>query len=364
MSLNGNCDEKNYNNEVDRSLLALICEPFRQFLSMLRNFVCCNTQNSDLIDGRISHTWRRLRNQIQNAFGGRRRNSRSPQHYLVNSYPRLRLAPINIEREYDMNNEHRGIAVIFNHENFEYETFQSQRQGTHFDLDRLRETLQKLDFDVREFTDLRRDAIMKNLKKVASMNHKNNDCLLIVILTHGELGKIFSRDEAYDFNIIPKFFTDENCPSLKGKPKLFFVQSCRGEKRDFGVKMQSTSHVRLKRQSMGTYEEIDVTTFNNYHPHYIEEMVHNPPNHADFLIVRSTMTNYVSFRNPRTGSWFIQDLCNELDKNAYEMDILRLLTIVNYNISLRESDPGSHKQILCISSMLTKLLTFHPKRKL
>lgn len=89
--------------------------------------------------------------------------------------------------------------------------------------------------------------------------------------------------------------------------------------------------------------------------------LHNPPNHQDFLVVRSTMPNHLSFRNATTGSWFIQDLCSELEENGTTNDILELLTHVNLSISQRESVPFKNKQILCISSMLTKVLYLNVK---
>lgn len=64
-----------------------------------------------------------------------------------------------------MNHKQRGIAVIFNHEYFDYYTRQTRRTGTHVDLERLLKTLKKLDFDVRDFTDLRTEQITKQLKK-------------------------------------------------------------------------------------------------------------------------------------------------------------------------------------------------------
>lgn len=200
---------------------------------------------------------------------------------------------------------------------------------------------------------------------VSLMDHSKNDCLLITIMTHGELNRIFSRDEAYHLSLITSFFTDENCPSLKGKPRLFLIQSCRGPLRDPGFTMQHSTELHLRRINMGFYEHVDVTAFGIYHPLVHEpEMVHNPPNHPDFLVVRSTMPNYVSFRNTVNGSWFIQDLCTELNCHATVLDFLTLMTLVNKRVSLRESHPQKEKQILCISSMLTKRLIFHPKNKL
>ena len=38
------------------------------------------------------------------------------------------------------------------------------------------------------------------------------------------------------------------------------------------------------------------------------------PNHADFLIYRSTPDGYVSWRNELKGSWFIQSFCQVSQK--------------------------------------------------
>lgn len=206
--------------------------------------------------------------------------------------------------------------------------------------------------------------INKKHNLVSEKDHSKSDCIVIVILTHGEKGQILSHDDAYDITQVTSYFTDEACPSLKGKPKIFLIQSCRGEKKDFGHKMNYELNYKLKRQNLnGGMEAVDVTTFGNisYDIPPPEEMVHNPPNHPDFLIVRSSMLDYVSFRNTTNGSWFIQDLCEELNNAGDSVDILTLLTYVNRRVSEREALNTKCKQILCISSMLTKLLIFHKK---
>jgi len=54
---------------------------------------------------------------------------------------------------YNMNHKHRGIALIFNHQNFEVGDLKT-RNGTEMDCFNLGSSLQKLGFDVTTYTDL------------------------------------------------------------------------------------------------------------------------------------------------------------------------------------------------------------------
>lgn len=68
------------------------------------------------------------------------------------------------------------------------------------------------------------------------MDYTDHDCIFVVVLSHGNPGIIYARDVPYE----PEFklwgqFTGKKCPTLAGKPKLFFIQACRGEGLDGGV---------------------------------------------------------------------------------------------------------------------------------
>lgn len=57
---------------------------------------------------------------------------------------------------------------------------------------------------------------------VADMDHHNSDCVVIVVLSHGEPGRLEARDGTYDVKDIWEPLLE--CRSLVGKPKLFFIQ--------------------------------------------------------------------------------------------------------------------------------------------
>jgi caspase-like apoptosis-related cysteine protease len=62
---------------------------------------------------------------------------------------------------------------------------------------------------------------------VAQEDHSDADCIAVIVLTHGEAdGLLVPRDSSifYNVDMLWKPFTADKCPTLAGKPKLFFIQ--------------------------------------------------------------------------------------------------------------------------------------------
>ncbi|XP_075147267.1 death related ICE-like caspase isoform X2 [Haematobia irritans] len=230
--------------------------------------------------------------------------------------------------EYNMGHRNRGLALIFNHEHFTVQTLKS-RSGTNVDCDNLARCLKQLDFDVQIHKDCTLKELVRHVEWAANQDHTNSDCILITILSHGELGYIYAKDTQYKLDSIWSYFTAQHCPTLAGKPKLFFIQACQGDRLDGGV--------TLKRV---------VTQTDAY----------------------STIPGFYSWRNTTRGSWFMQSLCAELAANGKRYDILTLLTFVCQRVavdfeSCTPDTPDMHqqKQIPCITTMLTRILRFSDK---
>ncbi len=71
--------------------------------------------------------------------------------------PNQNIAHMPVERDaemYNMNHKRRGVAIIFNHKNFDPRLGLKTRNGTDADRDNLRLTLRQLDFEVKVFDDL------------------------------------------------------------------------------------------------------------------------------------------------------------------------------------------------------------------
>lgn len=80
---------------------------------------------------------------------------------------------------------------------------------------------------------------------------------------------------------------------------------------------------------------------------------------------RAAFSGYYSWRNPGRGSWFVQALCNVLNEFGKQLEIMQILTRVNYMVATSfeswSEDPrfSEKKQIPCVVSMLTKELYFN-----
>lgn len=237
---------------------------------------------------------------------------------------------------YNMDHWNRGIAMIFNQRSFR-DSENKMRIGSDRDRNRLENVLKKkLQFrqsDIRVFQDFETEKIKKELKEVADMDHTNNDCLLITIMTHGKSETLTSYNGNFPLELITDYFTDARCPTLKGKPRIFLIQSCRGKNET----SEADSSFHVENNNNNTCD--------------------------DFLIVRSTMPGCKSYRDKVNGSWFIQQFCIELETSKNKKtDLLRLLGQVNIAVNNNPAnDTANKRQTLSISAKPRKAIIFDKK---
>lgn len=167
----------------------------------------------------------------------------------------------------------------------------------------LKEVFQWLGFSLHVYKNQTAEQ-MKQLLKTYSQKHHDGDCFVCFILSHGSSngvqgtdGNIVSRDDIF----VP--FSGNSCPSLINKPKVFFIQACRGKEYHLPVEIQPDNHEKEEVQM-----EVEMEDEASLE---MDEMLTLPAD-ADFLIVRATVKGYVSFRDTVSGSWFIQSLCKQL----------------------------------------------------
>ncbi|XP_036325018.1 caspase-1-like [Rhagoletis pomonella] len=115
------------------------------------------------------------------------------------------------EEFYSNNNPYVGIAVILNHK---YVKGQKDRMGTEKDRDTIADVLWSYGFDVRVFNDLTFEKVDGQLKAIAKEDHSNNDCFVLVVMSHGAEGRVFASDMSYPVERLWQPFLGENCRSL------------------------------------------------------------------------------------------------------------------------------------------------------
>ncbi|XP_053666892.1 caspase-like [Anopheles marshallii] len=267
------------------------------------------------------------------------RGQAQPAHNSQNVYE-------TYEEEYDTSNPRRGIAIILHHEQFE---LMDRREGSRRDRDTAITVLTNMQFDVRVYDDLRYGELHRVLEQLAGEDHSGSDCLLVMIMTHGDDDVLYAYDRGYSVDVLFEQFMGDACPTLLGKPKLFFVQACRGTEFDKGVKLGCAD---LDTDNLTAHKYVIPTT-------------------ADLLVMYSSYKGHVSWRNTLGGSWFIQALCAELEISWRHMELLQLLTAVSRrvaydyqsNVPQRET-MDAMKQMPSVVSMLTKLVYFPVKKEL
>ncbi|RWS09253.1 caspase-like protein, partial [Dinothrombium tinctorium] len=272
------------------------------------------------------------------------RESSHDQNPFCIFQPPAQLREDTDSEEYFMKAAKRGPCLIFNHENFDKRTNQPKRRGTANDRDALQNSFRNLGCNVKVFDDLTFDSIYNEIHAAAKQNYANKNCFICCILTHGD-GKLFARDRPYDISTLLEPFHGDRCQTLAGKPKIFIIQACQGDKFDNGV--------LVKTRDMDVHDSVGFITI---------------PTFADYLIAQSSVPGYYSWRDTNAGSWFIQSLTETIDEKLQENpapDFMSILTTTTRKVAYKFKSnnliwPGK-KQVPCIFSTLTRRIHFYPK---
>lgn len=240
------------------------------------------------------------------------------------------------DRIYQMKSKPRGYCLIVNNYNFSEARERvprlhnmKDRKGTERDEDALTETFQKLHFEVVSHKDCTVSKIREILRVFQRMDHESKDCFICCILSHGNKGIIYGTDgKEVSIRELTSYFTGSSCPSLAGKPKVFFIQACQGDSFHKAVPVETDSE-------RDNYLDMDLSSQKNY-----------IPDEADFLLGMATVKYCVSYREPMRGSWYIQSLCESLRQRCpLGDDILSILTGVNYDVSNKDDKRNMGKQM-------------------
>ncbi|XP_010017555.1 PREDICTED: caspase-8 [Nestor notabilis] len=236
---------------------------------------------------------------------------------------------------YKMKNNPHGYCVILN--NYKFKNEHEVRKGTIEDGKAVKRVFEWLQFETVEHMDLEAKQIYEKVKTYSEKDHSNMDCFACFIFSHGEKDKIKGIDDQFvNIKDLVSCFSGSNCPSLAGKPKLFFIQACQG----------SVDHPAVTiKEDLSGHPEMDVTPMISI------------PDEADILVGMATVEHYKCYRCTDTGSVYIQCLCEKMKLLCpLGKDLLTILTEVSKEVGRK--DLNGWKQMPKITSTLRKQLIF------
>ncbi|XP_029936353.1 caspase-8 [Myripristis murdjan] len=241
--------------------------------------------------------------------------------------------------KYPMVGVKRGFCLIVNNYDFSNSIKQlNNREGTDIDQRCLEKVFKWLGFEVETEKNCARDKMLSVVQKLRTMDHSQMDCFVCCILSHGQDRGVFGVDgQEVQLKELTEPFSALQCPSLREKPKLFFIQACQGTYEQQAVCIQSDgpvcSDAQVPKNSI--------------------------PADADILMSMATVPHYVSYRDKKQGSWFIQLLCQNLVQmvpSGYHL--MDILTKVNADVSQKTDSYGEKKQMPQPAFSLRKKVVF------
>ncbi|CAL8332870.1 unnamed protein product [Boreogadus saida] len=324
------------------------------------------------------------------------------------SAPQLPQATEDDEEDtpYPMKAQPKGYCLIVN--NFDFSPSVEvkgrklgQRMWTDIDEKSLRRVFTWLGFQVEVVQDATRDQMLSSMRELASRDHSWMNCVACVVLSHGLEGGVYGVDgEVVWLKELTDFLNGVRCASLRGKPKLFFIQACQGNKEEQAVPVLANRPARQEVRdqtdgpsgtgdhtqtdgpsstgdhtqtdgpsSTGDHTQTDGPSSTGDHTQTdgpsstgdlcsdaVEELI---PTTADFLTAMATTPSYVSIRVVGQGSWFIQSLCQKLVKLVQRgQDLASILTRVNEDVSKKYNRNDGRRQMSQHQTTLRSRLVF------
>lgn len=290
----------------------------------------------------------------------------SPERELVRPRPPGRIRRDSIQ-SYKMDASPCGHCLIINNVEFEPECELKNRKGSNIDCDKLERRFKALNFIVEVKTNLKQKQIRHALSALCMKDHSQYDCCVVIMLSHGTEvshnrfpGAVYGVDGQHvPVQLITNYLNGQKCPSLQGKPKLFFIQACGGGERDMGFEV---SPDEVEPSIGGADDQTDAIPMSSSSDSL--SMSDEPdaratlPTPSDILVSYSTFPGYVSWRDTQSGSWYVETLDHILEENAATDDLVTMLMMVNHEVS-QNSAKGLYKQMPGSFNFLRKLLYFN-----
>ena len=203
---------------------------------------------------------------------------------------------------YPMKQFPHGIALIISNKKFVSGT--PDRRGTEKDEQHLRRTFRFLGYEVlvrRNCNGGKMRSFFEPNGLVSRRVKYHHDSFVCCILSHGGLDFVSGNDNvrvSIGISDGIQYKLAKNCPSLNGKPKLFFIQACRN--------------------------------------HQQRDAVHPP--HEDLFIGYATSRDEYAYRHEHYGSRYVLELCRALLEESHNSDLISIHQKAEGIVASKEAD--------------------------
>ncbi|XP_041649081.1 caspase-2 isoform X1 [Cheilinus undulatus] len=279
------------------------------------------------------------------------------------------------QKSYRMNSSPRGFALVISNVTFDPRAAPDldPRKGGEVDDEVLRKVFTELDYLVTVHRDLTAQGMRACIENFGRrQDHRTVDSCVVCLLSHGVEGAIYGTDgELLQLDWVFEAFDNAHCPLLQNKPKMFFIQACRGEEMDCGVEQIDgpvrTSSPSCEQRDAGREGQADADSRRRGDMGRPRIKL---PQRSDMICGYASLKGQkictAAMRNTKRGSWFIQELNTALRLHARDTHIADILVQVNGHIKEREGyAPGTAhhrcKEMSEFTSSLCKDLYLFPK---
>ncbi|XP_068591488.1 caspase-2 isoform X3 [Cebidichthys violaceus] len=279
------------------------------------------------------------------------------------------------QQSYRMNSSPRGFALVISNVTFDpcAAPDLDPRKGGEVDDEVLRKVFTELDYLVTVHRDLTAQGMRTCIENFCRRpDHRTVDSCVVCLLSHGVEGAIYGTDgQLLQLDWVFESFDNARCPLLQNKPKMFFIQACRGEEMDCGVEQidgpARTCSPSCEQRDAGREGQGDA---NSRQRGDMGRPRIKLPQRSDmicgFASLKGQRICTAAMRNTKRGSWFIQELNTTLRLHARDTHLADIMVQVNGHIKEREGfAPGTAhhrcKEMSEFTSSLCKDLYLFPK---
>lgn len=209
---------------------------------------------------------------------------------------------LSINPSYEMSHHPHGIAIIISNKHFPPFSRMKTIEAADNDEENMTETLRLLGYTVEIYRDCEAKKMLKIFQGIERSVLEIHDSFVCCIFSHGTNGEVIYASDGELVNLDDLTSNLMNCKKLYGKPKMVFIQACRGRDQDMGAMATALGDARRMKI----------------------------PVRADLFFSFATPPGFCAYtKDDGSSSNYIKELCKTFCKYAKHMDLVSMHTTIN-----------------------------------